>query len=158
MADGDETTVIGADSHFNGELKFEKTAKIVGRFDGAIVGKGELNVAQSATCKANIEANNATIDGTVEGNVSTRDTVRLNANSVIRGDIVAAKMVMAEGASFSGRCEIGGNGKGGGERDRGGSGGGSGGSGGSGGGGGGGGGNSGPQPVPNNQGGGGNKK
>ena len=150
MADGDETTVIGADSHFNGELKFEKTAKIVGKFDGAIVGKGELNVQQSAVCKANIEANNATIDGTVEGNVTTRDTVKLNANSVIRGDIVAAKMVMAEGASFSGRCEIGGNGKGG----AGGGGGSSSGDGGSSRGGGG----SGPQPVPANPQGGGNKK
>ena len=109
MADG-ETTVIGADSHFNGELRFEKTAKIVGKFDGSIVGKGELNVGQAAVCKANVEAATATIDGTVEGNVTAQDTVKLNANSVIRGDIVAAKMVMAEGASFSGRCEIGGKG------------------------------------------------
>ena len=142
MADGDETTVIGADSHFNGELKFEKTAKIVGKFDGAIVGKGDLNVTQNATCKATIEADNANIDGTVEGNVTMRDTVKLNANSVIRGDIVAAKMVMAEGASFSGRCEIGGSGKGGGAQQGGGDGGASRGSSGGGGGG--------PQPVPAN--------
>jgi cytoskeletal protein CcmA (bactofilin family) len=111
MADSNEETVIGADSHFNGELRFEKTARIIGKFDGNIVGKGELNVTQTAVCKASVEAANANIDGTVEGNVTATDTVKLNAHGVVRGDIVAAKMVMAEGASFSGRCEVGGSGK-----------------------------------------------
>ena len=117
MADpnADPQTVIGPDSHFNGELRFEKTARIVGKFDGSIVGKGQLNVDQAAVCKANIEAANATVDGTVEGNVTASDAIRLNANGIIRGDIVAAKMVMAEGARFSGRCEIGGDGSRGGQ-------------------------------------------
>ncbi len=107
MAESGETTVVGADSHFKGELMFEKTAKIIGRFDGKIAGKGELLVAQNAQCKADVEANSAQVDGTVEGNVAMNDTVRLNANGVVRGDITAAKMVMAEGASFYGMCNVG---------------------------------------------------
>jgi cytoskeletal protein CcmA (bactofilin family) len=107
MAESGETTVVGADSHFKGELLFEKTAKIIGRFDGKIQGKGELLVAQNAQCKADVEAQSAQLDGTVEGNVHMNDTVRLNAHGVVRGDITAAKMVMAEGASFYGMCNVG---------------------------------------------------
>lgn len=107
MAESGETTIVGADSHFKGELTFERTARIIGRFDGKIMGKGELQVNQNAECKADLEVAGAQIDGTVEGNVNAKDTVRLNTNGVIRGDITAAKMTMAEGASFFGMCAVG---------------------------------------------------
>ena len=100
-------TVIGADSHFKGELTFERQARVDGRFDGKITGKGELHVSQNANCQADIEAGNVTIDGTIEGNLDTKNTIRLNANGVVRGDITAGKMVMAEGASFYGQCAVG---------------------------------------------------
>ncbi len=107
MAEGSETTVVGADSHFKGELMFEKTARIIGKFDGKITGKGELQVVNNATCQADVEAAVANIDGTIEGNVTASDAVRLNANGTVKGDITAAKMVMAEGASFYGMCSVG---------------------------------------------------
>ena len=108
MAENDsQTTIIGADSYFKGEMSFERTAKIIGRFDGKISGKGELQIAQSATCKADIESAVANIDGTIEGNVNAKDTVKLTANGKVKGDITAAKMTMAEGASFFGMCAVG---------------------------------------------------
>ena len=168
MAESGETTVIGSDSHFKGELSFEKTAKIVGRFEGTIQGKGELNVVSSAECKADVSAEVANVDGTIEGNVEAEDTVRLNANGTVRGDITAARMVMAEGASFYGMCNVGPDAKKGGSRSGGSSGGPSGGSSGGGGGssagggspgaGGGGSGGAAPAPGGGNPGGGGPDK
>jgi cytoskeletal protein CcmA (bactofilin family) len=102
-----QMTVIGPDSHFKGELMFEKTARIIGRFDGKITGKGELQVAQNARCQADLDLSTANIDGEIEGNVTAKDTVRLNANGKVKGDITASKMVMAEGASFHGMCSVG---------------------------------------------------
>jgi len=102
-----QTTIIGADSYFKGEMSFEKTAKIIGRFDGKITGKGELQIAQSATCKADIESAVANIDGTIEGNITASNAVKLTANGKVKGDITAAKMTMAEGASFFGMCAVG---------------------------------------------------
>ena len=110
MAESDsQTTVIGADSYFKGEMSFERTAKIIGRFDGKISGKGELQIADSASCKADIESSVANIDGTIEGNITAKDTVKLTANGKVKGDITAAKMTMAEGASFYGMCAVGGD-------------------------------------------------
>ncbi len=107
MADTGETTVVGADSHFKGELTFERTAKIIGRFDGKITGNGILNVAQNAQCKADVTASGVQVDGNIEGNLACKDTVKLNGSGVVRGDITAAKMVMAEGAAFYGMCNVG---------------------------------------------------
>ena len=110
MAESDsQTTVIGADSYFKGEMSFERTAKIIGRFDGKISGKGELQIADSASCKADIESSIANIDGTIEGNITAKDTVKLTANGKVKGDITAARMTMAEGASFYGMCAVGGD-------------------------------------------------
>lgn len=106
MADG-EITIVGADSHFEGKLTFERTAKINGKFDGEITGKGELQVAQNALCKADVRAGAVAVDGRIEGNVQAGDTVRLNGSGVVKGDISAAKMVMQEGASFYGMCAVG---------------------------------------------------
>ncbi|MEM8738442.1 MAG: polymer-forming cytoskeletal protein [Planctomycetota bacterium] len=102
-----QTTIIGADSYFKGEMSLERTAKIIGRFDGKISGKGELQVAQSAACKADIESAVANIDGTIEGNITAKDAVKLTANGKVKGDITATKMTMAEGASFYGMCAVG---------------------------------------------------
>ncbi|MEO1237222.1 MAG: polymer-forming cytoskeletal protein [Planctomycetota bacterium] len=102
-----QTTVIGADSYFKGEMQFERTAKIIGRFDGKISGKGELQVAQSAACKADIESSVANIDGSIEGNITAKDAVKLTSNGKVKGDITATKMTMAEGASFFGMCAVG---------------------------------------------------
>lgn len=106
MADS-EITIVGSDSHFKGELTFERTAKINGKFDGTINGKGELQVSQNALCNASVQAGAVSVDGRVEGNVQANDTVRLNGSGVVKGDITAAKMVMQEGASFYGVCAVG---------------------------------------------------
>ncbi len=107
MAESGETTVVGADSHFKGELTFERVARIIGKFDGNISGKGELQVSENASCNADIDAAGIQIDGTVNGNLQIKDTVKLNNKGVVRGDITAGKMVMAEGASFYGQCAVG---------------------------------------------------
>lgn len=107
MAADGESTIVGSDSHFKGELTFERTAKINGKFDGMITGKGELQVSQNALCKADVQAGAVAVDGRIEGNVQANDTVKLNGSGVVKGDITAAKMVMQEGASFYGQCAVG---------------------------------------------------
>ncbi len=108
MADtSNDTTVIGADTHIKGDVTFSKTVKVVGTLEGSISGEGELQVAKGAACKAQVDSSKVVIDGILEGNVVAREAVQLNATGVVKGDIVAGKMVMAEGASFFGQCAVG---------------------------------------------------
>ncbi|GJM20879.1 MAG: hypothetical protein DHS20C15_07940 [Planctomycetota bacterium] len=108
MADsGNEPTVIGADTHIKGEMSFSKTVRLVGTFEGSVHGEGELQVSKGAACKADVDSKAVVVDGIVEGNLIASEKVQLNASGVVRGDIVAGKMVMAEGASFFGQCAVG---------------------------------------------------
>ncbi len=110
MANPDSTvTVIAADTHIRGEMTFDHTARVLGTFEGKVVAKGELQIAEGAACNAEVDATKVTVDGTVEGNVNAKDCVQLNTKAKVKGDIKAAKLVVAEGASLFGHCAVGPN-------------------------------------------------
>jgi len=101
------TTVIGPDACITGEMHFEGSARILGTFEGRLTSKGEVQVGEGATCRASIEAARIIIDGLVEGDVVATDRVQLSTHARLVGDLVAGALVVAEGASFSGRCRVG---------------------------------------------------
>ena len=113
MADTSQeyATVIGADAKFKGDLKFDSAAKVLGRFEGSITSKGKVYIADGSECKATIAAKEVAVEGRVEGNVEAGDRIELKPTGVVSGDIVAARMTMAEGASIDGHCHIGPNGQ-----------------------------------------------
>ena len=103
----DQMTVIGPDTHIKGEMSFDTSCRLLGRFEGTINAKGQFHIADGANCKATVQAGNITVDGSVEGNVSASDKVQLNAKAKVVGDVTAAKLVVAEGASFVGHVQVG---------------------------------------------------
>jgi cytoskeletal protein CcmA (bactofilin family) len=104
---GNQTTIIGADTHIKGDMTFDGTAKLLGTFEGKISAKGDLHVAEGATCRAVVEAGRVTVDGSVEGNVTARERVELTAKARMKGDLVASRLLVAEGASFTGHVTVG---------------------------------------------------
>lgn len=100
-------TVLGADTHIKGEMTFAGNARLLGTFEGRIVTKGDLHVADSAACKASLEAARIIVDGTVEGDIVAHDRVELNATAQVTGNLTAHALVVSEGASFVGHCKVG---------------------------------------------------
>ncbi len=100
-------TVIGADTHIKGEMVFEGNARILGTFEGQITTKGELQVAESATCRATVDAQKVLLEGTIEGNVNVREKMEMSPKARMRGDIVATRLVVMEGAVFTGHVTVG---------------------------------------------------
>ena len=101
------STVIGPDASFKGDLKFESSAQLLGKIEGTINAKGRLEVASGSECKATVTAKEVSVEGHIQGNVEAGDLVELKPKSMITGDIVAARMSMAEGAAIDGHCRIG---------------------------------------------------
>jgi cytoskeletal protein CcmA (bactofilin family) len=101
------TTVIGPDTHIKGEMVFDSTARILGTFEGRVIAKGEIQIGEGAACKAAVEGTIVIVDGLIEGDVTARERVQLNSKARVIGDIVAATLVVAEGATFIGNCRVG---------------------------------------------------
>jgi cytoskeletal protein CcmA (bactofilin family) len=102
-----EQTVIGSDTRVKGEMTFDHDCRVLGHFEGSITSEGQLHVAEGATCKAEVEAESVVLDGTVEGNVTARQRVKLNASAKVNGDIVAATLEVADGAQVTGHVSVG---------------------------------------------------
>lgn len=102
-----QTTVIGRDAKIKGEMSFEQSARILGTFEGKIIAKGDVQVGEGAVCRASVEATTVMVDGLIEGDVLARERVELTAKARVKGDLCAAALVVADGASFVGHCRVG---------------------------------------------------
>ncbi|MCC5824115.1 MAG: polymer-forming cytoskeletal protein [Phycisphaerales bacterium] len=102
-----EMTVIGPDTKIKGEMFFEKSARILGSFEGKITAQGEVQIGAGALCNAAVEADRVIVDGRVHGPITARDRLTLTANAQVQGDLTAGTLVVAEGASFVGHCHVG---------------------------------------------------
>ena len=100
-------TVIGPDAQFKGELTFQGGVRIDGQFEGSITTTGKVFVSKSGQVKAEVKASSLALEGKLEGNIDVEDRVELRATGQMRGDVRATKLLVVEGASIVGKCEVG---------------------------------------------------
>ncbi len=100
-------TLIGPGTSIKGEITLSAPARILGEVEGRITSSGRVEIGAGALCKATIEAASVLIDGTVHGSVLARERLELSPTAVIKGDVVAARLVAAEGSTLCGHCSVG---------------------------------------------------
>ena len=101
-------TIIAADAYFKGELTFESSLHIKGRFEGKLTTTGELEIMPEAIVNADIEAKHIVVRGTIHGNLdASGGQIDLKKTANIRGDLKCEQLNMLEGASVEGHCQVG---------------------------------------------------
>jgi cytoskeletal protein CcmA (bactofilin family) len=103
----DFPTILGPDANFKGELTFEKGLRLQGRFEGKITTPGRLHVAREAKMQADVEAGAIIVEGDVKGNLVANERIELKQSARYEGDLRASKLVVDEGAVFSGHVTVG---------------------------------------------------
>lgn len=104
---GPNETVIGSDTSIKGDMVVENRARIYGKFEGTIRSKGEIHLADKARCKAAVEANIVQVDGSLDGDITASEKASLNATARVKGDLVASRLKVAEGAAINGHVSVG---------------------------------------------------
>ncbi|HEX8152770.1 MAG TPA: polymer-forming cytoskeletal protein [Thermoanaerobaculia bacterium] len=94
-------------SSFKGELEFEDTMRIDGRFNGRISSKNELIVGESAHIEGDIHVGRIAISGTVVGKIVADQRVEIHRNGKVYSDIDTPALIIEEGAIFQGNCVMG---------------------------------------------------
>lgn len=108
MADRQEQlTLIGPDTLVRGEIIAQSAAYILGKVEGKILAQGHLQIGQGSVCKAGVQGTTIIIEGTVEGDVLATEKLELKPTALIKGDLTAAKLIVTEGAAFTGHCAVG---------------------------------------------------
>ena len=101
---------IGRSIRVEGKVASTEDLTIDGHVKGSIqLGDHNLTIGPTATIKADLVAKNVTISGAVTGNVRAREQLHVRATGSVVGDIVAPRLVMAEGAVITGHVDVSGN-------------------------------------------------
>ena len=102
-----KTSVIGPTLRFKGELSANEDLIIEGQIEGVIAHhEKNLTVGKEGRVKANIAARTVEIYGYVEGDVRGEESVKLAESAVVKGNIFCARIIMANGAQFSGSVDM----------------------------------------------------
>ena len=82
------------------------------RFDGNLIGnlntKGKVFVGQSGKVQGEIRCNNCEVEGVVDGKVVVTELLSLRSMSKVYGEIKTGKLAIEPGATFTGKCDMGG--------------------------------------------------
>lgn len=97
-------TILTSGCHFNGKLYCRGSSRIGGRIEGQVVSEGLLIVEEEALITADVEAEEAIIQGKVQGSLKASGRVELSATSRFEGDIETPNLIINEGAKFNGRA------------------------------------------------------
>lgn len=93
-------------STFRGELEFEDTIRIDGKFNGRITSKNELIVGESAQVEGEIAVGSVAISGTVKGKINATGRIEIHRSGRVFCDIETAALIIEEGAVFEGTCAM----------------------------------------------------
>ncbi len=93
-------------SRFKGELSFEETFRIDGRFEGTIPGGSELILGDSAEVDADIRVERLSINGTLKGTVHASERIEIHPRARVTADLHAPVLRIEEGAYFQGTCDM----------------------------------------------------
>jgi cytoskeletal protein CcmA (bactofilin family) len=93
-------------SHFQGDLTFEETFRIDGRFEGKIRSGAELILGDSADVDADIQVGRLSVNGKLAGKVQASESIELLARSRVFATLSAPIVKVEEGAFFQGTCQM----------------------------------------------------
>ncbi|MEJ2299041.1 MAG: polymer-forming cytoskeletal protein [Woeseiaceae bacterium] len=101
------TSVIGPTLKFKGELSANEDLIIEGEIEGIIAHQEKnLTVGRDGRVKADIAARKVEIYGNVEGDVRGEEIVKIMKSAIVKGNIYCGRIVMEDGAQFSGSIEM----------------------------------------------------
>jgi len=105
--DSGRPAVIGPGIHINGDISGDESLIIEGRVDGKVrLDSHQVEVGQNGCVNADITAKLVKIAGEVRGDVTGTEKVIILRSGNVRGNIVAPRMTLEDGAIFKGSIDM----------------------------------------------------
>ncbi|HVB33973.1 MAG TPA: polymer-forming cytoskeletal protein [Patescibacteria group bacterium] len=91
-----------------GEVQGSEDLRVDGEIEGRINLPGAVVVlGPKGRLVGDVQAREVVLEGSIRGNVTARERVRVAATGKLEGDVVAERLVVEEGAQVSGRVQSG---------------------------------------------------
>jgi cytoskeletal protein CcmA (bactofilin family) len=100
------TTSLSQTTGFNGTMHFKNSLRINGDYTGKIEAQGLLVLGPESKMKGDIVCDEIIVGGEVRGNITAKKRLELLDSAKLYGDIRTAKLKIADGVVFEGKCEM----------------------------------------------------
>ncbi len=97
---------LGKGTEFKGVLSFEGTIRVDGKIEGEVISKDTLIAGDGAFLQGEISVGTVILSGKIVGNINASQKVHLLAPASIQGNIKTPKLIIEEGVTFDGKCEM----------------------------------------------------
>jgi cytoskeletal protein CcmA (bactofilin family) len=97
---------IGSGIRVHGDLRGDEDVLVEGRLEGRVEVSKAFRVGPGGVVLAEVAAGTVAIAGRVVGNVSAVERVELLSTGTLEGNIQAPRIVIGEGARFTGRIDM----------------------------------------------------
>ena len=97
---------LGTGTRLKGTLRFKGSVTISGEYEGQIDASGFLYIQDGAMVKADVRARRIIVGGTVHGNIEAYEEVEMLPGCTVYGNVRSARVRIADGVIFEGRCEM----------------------------------------------------
>ena len=102
-------TQVAKGSKFHGEITGTSDLVIAGEVDGKLIVEGTVSIQASGYVSGEIKARTIKIGGRVKGNIVGSEMIEILSKGSVQGDIKSPRVVIADGAFFKGKVEMGGD-------------------------------------------------
>jgi cytoskeletal protein CcmA (bactofilin family) len=99
-------SLIDKHSSFNGHYRSTHNLRIEGSVDGEIECQSTLTIAENATVKAKVEAQNVIVGGSLEGEVTCPGRFQILPQGRVVGKVVAGTLEILAGAFYEGQLSM----------------------------------------------------
>jgi len=106
VAPGDGST-IGSGTRIRGRVTGDGDLVVSGHVEGDILVRGDVLIADGASCTSNIEGHEVTVAGTLSGDVAASGAITIGPTARVRGNVSSkgGAISIEDGASFAGRVD-----------------------------------------------------
>ncbi len=98
--------LLGKGTEFDGKLVFDGTLRIDGKYRGEIHTKGVLVIGEGSLVNAEVEAETIIVRGEIHGNLKATKRIEIRGNGRLYGNIRTATLIVEEGVTFEGSCQM----------------------------------------------------
>lgn len=97
---------IDKDTEITGDMRFQESFRIDGKFKGKILSGNTLIVGETGEVEADVEVSSISINGKVKGSLTATERVEVFSLGRVTGKILTPRLVIEEGAFFQGSVQM----------------------------------------------------
>jgi cytoskeletal protein CcmA (bactofilin family) len=101
------TCIIASGTRIEGKFTTTEDIRLDGTVVGEVICKKRVVMGITGKVEGNIKTVDSAVRGNVKGEIKVSGTLHLHETAKIDGTIIARKMVVDSGASYSGDCRVG---------------------------------------------------